>query len=193
MANHGTATGGITTTATGRFGRAGDFNGSGWVEVPDAPSLRPTGELTVAAWVNTERIAGSYWPGYVTKRIAYQDQPAFSLHQGETGQVTVDVGDEADRFISASPLSVGTWTHVAFVFNSRWAFSERVRLYLDGTLARTGFERETTIPASTAPLTVGNLPGGGSVFEGRIDEVAVWRRALSGPEVALVAAGALAL
>ena len=191
MGNHGTTSGSINTPAAGRFGRAGQFDGSGWIAVQDDPSLHATSELTVAAWVYSERIEAGYWPGYVTKRVGYADQTAFSLLQGQEGYVTVDVGNESDRFRAETPLSYSTWTHVAFVYNGGWTESERVRLFLDGKLDRVASESESTLPASTAPLAVGNLPNGGNLFEGRLDEVAVWNRALRGAEIAAVAAGAL--
>ena len=130
-------------------------------------------------------------PGYVTKRVGYADQTAFSLHQGEYGHVTVDVGDEASRFLATRPLALSTWTHVAFVYDASWPETERVRLYLDGTLDRVASEPETSIPNSSAPITIGNLVNGGDVFEGRIDEVAIWSRALNPSEITVVAAGPL--
>ena len=40
-----------TTTQDGKFAGAGVFDGNGRITVPDAPSLHPTTELTLAAWV----------------------------------------------------------------------------------------------------------------------------------------------
>ena len=188
--NHGTAVGSAVPTAAGRFGGAAALDGDGWIEVDDAPSLRPTAALTVSAWVYATRVGTGYWPGVVTKRAGYGVETAFSLHLGESGEVTVDLGLEADRFSSTTLVQEREWTHLAFVYDGRAAAAERVRLYLDGALEAVAYEAESTLdPTAAAPLYVGNLVNGGSVFEGRIDEVAVWRRALDAAEIAALGAG----
>jgi hypothetical protein len=145
---------------------------------------------SVSAWVRPTRIGTGFWPGIVTKRLGYMNQTAYSLHLGESGQVTVDVGDESDRLVGAS-LETTSWSHVAFVFDGALPAERRVRLYINGELDLAAGQTETTIADSTAPVIIGDLPNGGSVFEGLIDEVAVWNRALSDAEVARVAAAAL--
>ena len=42
--------------ASGRVGQAFAFDGSSYVEVPDAPSLRLVNELTIEFWVRRERL-----------------------------------------------------------------------------------------------------------------------------------------
>ncbi len=187
--NHGTALDGVTPTAGGRFGGAAAFDGNGWIEVDDAPSLQVTSALTVSAWVWLDKIGPDYWPGIVSKRLAYEDQTAFSLHMGTNGEVTVDVGEESDRFVSAQFLGKAEWRHLAFVYDGGAEATERVRLYIDGALDTVAYAEETSIAPSSADLLIGNLVSGGSLLEGRIDEVAVWLRALAPTEIQALLSG----
>jgi len=189
QANHGTAVGGVIPTADGRFGGAAALGGDGWIEVNDQPSLQVSRALTVSAWVWLDKIGPDYWPGIVSKRIAYADQTAFSLHLGTNGEVTVDVGEESDRFVSTRFLAKAEWRHVAFVYDGSAEATERVRLYIDGALDTVAFAEESSIAPSSADLLIGNLVNGGSILEGRIDEVAIWLRALAPTEIQALLSG----
>ena len=72
---------------------------------------------------------------------------------------------------------VNEWSHVALTYDG-----EMLRLYVNGTevssRARTG-----AIRATTDPLWIGGNRPYGEYFEGRIDEVRVYRRALSPSQV----------
>ena len=189
--HHGTLSGSVDTTEDGRFGRAGAFDGSGWIEVPDTEALRPSTALSVSAWIWPDSLGSGAWPGIVTKRSGFQDQSAFSLHVGDTKYVTVDIAGEDDRFRAPTALGIDRWYHVAFVYDGTLPEAERVKLYIDGVLVMEAVETSATIPAYSSPVLIGNLPGGGSVFDGRIDEVAVWRRALGDDEVFTLSLGAI--
>jgi hypothetical protein len=189
--NHGTTTGSIQTTANGRFGRAGLFDGSGWISVADSASLHASTELTISAWILPAELNASFWPGIVTKRRGFGSEVSFSLHIGDTDRLTVDIAGEDDRFRSDMPLSTQRWQHVAIVYDAALPPAERVKLYFDGTLRQTAAESSDSIPAYASPLLVGSLPDGGSVYVGRIDEVGLWVRALGSDEIAFLSKNAI--
>jgi hypothetical protein len=184
--NHGTAVAGAAP-GPGRFAGGAVFTGTETIVVPHAPSLQATLGLTYMAWVRPEGLDGD--PGILAKRIGFQDQAAFTLflsHDAEIGGATWFGDVEATRFHANVVATIDAWHHVAVVYDASRPATERVHLLLDGAL--------TTIapgPAMLAPntvaITIGNLPNGGSYFTGTVDEVAVWRRALSDAEVATIA------
>lgn len=182
--NHGNAVGSATTTAMGRFGRAAQLDGAGWVHVDDAPSLRPAGELTVSAWFYLDELSPTRFPGIVAKRVGYMSDTSFAVFvTGDTSRIAIDVDYELDRFESNTVVEAGRWYHVAFVFDGSLPMEERVALYVDGALDRTGPETSTTIPAYTSPIKIGNLINGADTLIGRVDNVALWTRALSASEI----------
>lgn len=185
--NHGVAIGGATTTAQGRFGRAGTFDGTSWIEVADEATLRPSSQLTISAWVRPTSLGSSDSYGIIAKREGFADQTSYALFLSTEGHLTCDLQLEDDRFAAETAIAVDRWTHVAVVYDGDLPESERVRMFIDGELERVAPETSTTIdPTFGAQLRIGDLPNGGQPFIGQIDEVAIWSRALEDEEIALL-------
>ncbi|HEU4535130.1 MAG TPA: LamG domain-containing protein, partial [Polyangiaceae bacterium] len=182
--NHGNAINAITTSPDGKFGRAGQFDGTGWVEVPNSASLGQSfPALTYAAWVYPTEVA-PVGAGIFSKRKAYLDQSAFTLFLYDTSQAYTDV--VTARLHSKTNLGLNQWHHVAVVYDGgRPEPTARTSIYVDGIL-----DLDAPVPAgaeigaNAQDLLIGNLIGGGGTFVGRIDEVAIWARALGEPEIA---------
>jgi Concanavalin A-like lectin/glucanases superfamily/Immunoglobulin domain/Immunoglobulin I-set domain len=175
--NPGTLEGG-TGFAPGEVGQAFDFrNGTGYVQVPDSPSLNFGGnDFSIELWANFTSLGGSRaliakdnGPGANNKWIFWLNggQLQFLIQTGQSG---VSVGSAAFN------PALNTWHHLA-VNRSGSLFS----FYLDGALVSTGTS-STPIPAITAPLTIGQAEG--LYFMGGLeDEVTIYARALSPTEV----------
>jgi len=178
--NHGTSINGATTTASGKIGRAANFDGTGFVTVGDNPSLRPTNALSVAFWLYLPASVGNT-PGLVAKRNAYSDSSAFAVWADSN--LNVDIDTENDRFASSQALPIGQWVHVAVVFDGSLPTANRVSVYFNAMLDSTHAETSASISQFTSPLEVGRLRNGGGVLNGSLDEVGVWFRALTLSEV----------
>jgi hypothetical protein len=191
--NHATVINGGVSFVDGFIGKAARFDGSGWLEVADDPSLDNVSALTMAAWVQFSYTTGGYSHGVFSKRQGFGTNTAYALfllNEGDVDRLYVDIDDEdvPNRFQSLTEFDLDEWHHVVAVFDGSRAANERVRLYIDGTLDREGFEEDTQIGRhSASALLIGNLPNGGEVMRGLIDELALWRRALSPDEVAWLA------
>ena len=185
--NNGTAVGTATTTANGKFGRAGLFDGAGSVTVPDASSIRPTAALTMTAWIFPTGL-GVGAQGIIAKRTAYNVDSAYSMFIDTDGKLYVDIDSSNDRFASNTIFANNSWYHVAVVFDGGLSAEQRVRVYVNGVLDIAANETSSTIPPYTSNLDVGLLPGGGNGFVGTIDEVSIWTRALAPTEIATLAA-----
>jgi regulation of enolase protein 1 (concanavalin A-like superfamily) len=174
--NHGTLSGGALWTA-GRYGRSVSFDGvDDTASVPDAAALDLSAAATVEAWVMPASVAG---PGSVVAKqaptgVAYQLQgsdeagrPAGSFNAG-TGDV---------RVTGPSSLAVNTWSHVAATYDG-----SALRIFVNGAqVASRGFTGRLT--QTTGVLRI----GGGSVladwFQGRIDDLRIYNRALVATEI----------
>jgi murein DD-endopeptidase MepM/ murein hydrolase activator NlpD len=116
-----------------------------------------------------------------------------NLGSGVPARLTVDVGGTVVTF-NAPVLPGSQWQHVALVRQSG-----NITVYLNGTrLCAPAPLPCAFAPGATPPngtLRIGRLANGGTVagaetqFYGFIDDVAVFRRALSAAEVAALAAG----
>ncbi len=180
--NDGSPVNAATTSAAGKFGRAGEFDGSNWVEVPSSASLSgPLEALTYAAWVFPSEPSAPEGAGLIAKREGHLLNAAFTMFLYEDTKVFVDINDT--RFNSPRSLSPGQWYHLAVVYDGKQADpTKRASLYINGALDTTA-EVEPSIPANTQSILIGNLIGGGTTFRGRVDDVAIWARALGAEEV----------
>jgi MSHA biogenesis protein MshQ len=184
--HHGTAVGGATTATAGRFGRAGSFpGGAGCVAIPDVASLRPSDQLTVAAWARPDRVGGAAM-GIAAKRINFQVDSAYAFFVATSGRLSVDVDTEDDRFEAGPVLTTGRWSHLAMVYDGA---RQATTVFLDGAAVGASAEHARSITPFRSPLWVGCLAEGAPSqgFSGLLDEVAVWHRALGTPEIAALA------
>jgi MSHA biogenesis protein MshQ len=181
--NHARAVSGATTTASGKLGRAGSFDGVGYLDVGDNPSLRPTTALTVAFWLYLPASVGGTAPGFVTKRNGYADSSAFMIAGWTNDALYVDIDTENDRFASTKPLPIAQWVHIAVVYDGSLATPDRVSVYFNATLDSIHAETSTSITQFASPLEIGRLRNGGDVLNGRLDEVGMWARPLTLAEI----------
>ncbi len=181
-----TATTGVTFARPGLVGggRALAFNGGGRLEVPYTPTLNPA-SASVEAWVRVDGSPGTYRSVF-TSREATPRRRGLALYFGDSNRWDLFYGDGSTstwQTLSVSETgTLGRTYHVVVVFA---AFDTRI--YVDGSLAA----------SSTAFSFAANMSGGARIgagltespapdyyFNGVIDELAVYPRALTGAEVA---------
>jgi hypothetical protein len=168
--NHGTVKG--AARIAGRFGRAQRFDGSrDRVLVAGSRSLDLSRAMTLEAWVRSAT-RGRRWGSVLVKRR--RSGAAYGLYaSGREGRAAVRLRTRRVRRLAGMPRrSRRGWHHVASTWNGRV-----LRLYVDGRLVD---EARVTGRAakSSGPLRIG-----GAGFRGAIDNVRVYRRALSAADV----------
>lgn len=182
--NHGTVTGTTVPTPDGKLGGAALFDGNGWITVPDAPSLHATTQLTLSVWVYptglTDGAAGFPSPGILSKRASFDSNVAYTLFIWDQNNAYVDI--QAARFSSTATLANGQWYHLAVVYDGTQEQAFRTRIYVDGALDSV-HASDPVLDLNTEDLQIGDLPGGGDRFIGKLDEIAVWTRALDAVEI----------
>lgn len=169
--NNGTLIG-ATWTTSGKFGSALTFNGtSALVTVPNSASLQLTSGMTLEAWVYPTSV-GTSW-----RDVIYKGDDMYFLLAASPTSSRPETGGTFATLYGTGALTVNTWTHLAGTYDG-----VTVRLYVNGvqvaSLAKTG-----TIATSTNPLQIGGDSTYGQYFQGRIDEVRIYSRALSASEV----------
>jgi len=176
--NTGTINGATWTTA-GRFGGALSFNGtSNMVTIADSSSLDLTVGMTLEAWVfptatptNGRSIIAKEQPGDIVYSLHASSRPN---HRPAT---MVFVAGSERQLIGGTRVSTNTWVHLAATYDGTTQ-----RLYVNGvqvaSRAQTG-----PIVTSNSPLRIGGNAVFGEFFQGRIDEVRIYNRALSATEI----------
>ncbi len=167
----------------GRFGRALTFNGNGWVTVNDSASLDLSHGMTLEAWVYPTATL-SDWSDVIMKQQSWSASTkhgasyylAAASRQGPPVAAVKAPTEQVVRGTSKVPAS--RWSHLATTYDGTTQ-----RLYLNGTLVASRTVPAGAIAAGTGPLRIGGDSLWGKYFNGMIDEVRIYNRALSTNEV----------
>jgi concanavalin A-like lectin/glucanase superfamily protein len=175
--NTGTITG-ATRTTTGKFGGALTFSGTGkWVTIPDSTSLHLTTGLTIEGWMNPTANGAGSWRAMAVKETT--GGLSWALYPfGDNGFPSAHAFTSSELWaVGTTKPALNTWTHVAATYDGT-----TIRLYLNGvqnaTRAQTG-----ALVASTQPLRLGGDAIWSEWFQGTLDEIRVYNRALSASEI----------
>lgn len=171
-------------TSGGKYGNALQFNGStSYVDVGNGASLQLTGSMTIEAWINAA--ANPADDGQIVAKSDGSAGWQFKTSP-DTGPHTFGVAVSADgssrtQRYSSTTRSLNTWYHVAGVYD---ATAGILNIYVNGVLNNGSLVG--TIPTSQFNQTVNVNIGrrtGGFYFNGTLDEIRVYNRALSVSEI----------
>jgi len=190
----------------GQVGQAASFDGKSFVQFEgdiagfdsygsgrgalgeNDPTVTYDDAYTIAAWI---------YPTAPSGAIATRDEDVFepnghglNLRDGriEYDYVTKWV-DEGIRLRTEKPIALNQWHHVALTYTgSRWASG--VKIYVDGQDQKLeifvdDFNSQGAVKRE--PLRIGAGGGPENRFHGRIDEVRIYKRALSAAEAGMLA------
>ena len=171
------------TFAASQFGQAFSLDGvNDHVTVAADPAFRfGTGPFTIAMWLRADSLAGSGFASWLVARHDTTDTNGFRFGFMNGGRLAFR--DRSTNTDTLGPiLSTGAWRHVAVVREGTGA--GQLRLYVDGTLVATGTSSGNF--SMDPPLYIGRpAPPHTDIdyFDGLIDEVKVWNRALPAAEI----------
>ena len=159
------------------------FDGiDGYVDVGNSATLNPASKMSVEAWIYPERSLPSGYEGIVARYYTAGDSTtSWALSKDfDTWCFYIQQSDLTLKTSPTSPVSLTTWSHVVGV-----ADGSKVRLYVNGVEVGSGTDYDSTILQATRTVTIGKYrtPGTWGVYEGKIDEVRIYNRALSEDEI----------
>lgn len=156
--------------------KSNDYDIGTYIEIKNRPHLNFTNTLTISAWVRPARLTErqsivnkSYaLDSYKLELVDYKWRFVLSFPGGKWGR-SKEV---------AYPAKLQKWVYVTGVYDGKFML-----LYINGKeVAKKKSHR--ILQQSIRPLAIGNHPSW-MAFKGSIDEVSLWRRALSGSEISL--------
>ncbi|MFM2230149.1 MAG: hypothetical protein RL607_1407 [Bacteroidota bacterium] len=187
--NNGTNNG--ATLTTDRFGNANSaysFDGvDDYIQVPNSNSISITGDITMAAWVNTLGYNNQNYQTILSKRETYwtwEYAMGLSYHTG----IVHDT-----KLIASRALGMGNqqqvWSTNSYIPNN-WEYwvatisNGQLKLYKNGVLDNT--QPYTLVPNNqNCPLLFGKntLADTSEQFLGKLDDIGIWNRALTPQEI----------
>lgn len=207
--NHGTPQNGATYAA-GKVGQAFHLNGSNqYILTTNATNLNfeRTNAFSIGTWIRTtgttnnvmiatKQVNSGQYHGYGLM-ITNGEQPACDPSNPAPsggGQLSAFLDGASNSTcppdfyvgVRATPkLNDGQWHYVAMTYAAT-STAAGINLYVDGALQSSVVMADTLGSHSilnSVPFTIGSRENGGVPFNGDIDEVQVWNRALSAQEI----------
>ncbi|MBK7407567.1 MAG: T9SS type A sorting domain-containing protein [Saprospirales bacterium] len=162
-----------------RVNNAAAFNGTSTeVTAANSPQLN-TPKTTISFWVNPNSLPAS-GQVYLLSHGDWSERWKISLpDHGKPVFTTNYIGGISDMDSGGgNELQVGVWTHVVMVHDGL-----KDIIYMDGAMVA---EKDVVgdLNNTTMPLGIGYSPGNGLWFDGMIDEVQIYKVALSASEIA---------
>ena len=169
------------TYVTGRIGAGAlSFNGSStFVNIPNSASIDLTGNaVTLSAWINSGGVQNAY--AMIGRKGGFT---GYYLSFDPTGtKMRCGIPPINDGFNGNITIPINVWTQVACTYDG-----SKIKIYVNGTVDNSFTVSGSMTDSSSSALLIGQDPGGGArVFNGIIDDVRVYNRALSASDVAML-------
>jgi hypothetical protein len=174
---------GNVSFASGKLGNAAVFDGSNWLTSENISVSFENG-ITFSAWVKVTdvQVGENKLFGFISESGAYFYAAIFARDDSWNGQLFADMGYAASNFSldenNTLRVQSNTWAFVTFVCDntnwSAWVNGDKVTFSTPGTIDS----------SSTTYINIGSGVATENPFNGEIDAVGIWNRALSDAEVA---------
>jgi hypothetical protein len=200
VGGHNGAGDSLPTYASGRFGKAWDFDGvSQSVQIPNVYSdLDGWTQFTLEAWVNFDSFLVTPGGGYGIFSKVGTPSHQFDLNFGCQFGFTLNASQMVCQFNRTGQLWPGfqtladlhgavttdVWVHAVATYDNN-----AVKLYLNGVPLVTNIIGPVTIAPTSSTLRISKDDNGNVPFPGRIDDARIYSRALSAAEIAYLYAG----
>ncbi len=181
-----------TGWVAGRSGTALELGGAGWVNVTPSASIDAiVDRITVAGWVYLEGTIMN-WGTAASRQIGSTIEQHYhlSLNADVKPSLFITTATATALLSGTDTVVPRTWVHLAGTYDGMTA-----RLYVNGV--QVAFQAITgSFAPDTTPLIIGGNGNDATgvpteLFPGRLDEVMLYRRALSADEIGRLFAGAL--
>ncbi len=208
---NGTNVGTATVNQTGKIDKTYDFDGSGTgasydhIAIPNAlgTDLAGTNKLSYSLWFNTDEFTNSQGNGWdligTYGGTTGADYQGLSINHWYDGNWYIyaeyhgSFSGNAYGGISQANLgttATGTWYHMVVVYDgTATGNANRLKIYLNGvqkTFDSFSGTIGSTIDYANNPTWIGRPSYGSSYqknFNGKIDEVTIWKRVLTDSEI----------
>ena len=168
------------------------------VTIPMTTSLMETRDATtVECWVRVDETDYSFEIASVTNNTTYHagsdyqggwyihanvKSDAYSFYAGLSTELSVNgTGKEVGSFWRYQIKDKGYWHHLALTYDSKQE-KDNLRFYIDGALITTATEKGKILMGNN-PIVIGRTSTYGDNQKAKVDNFAIWSRALTQEEI----------
>ncbi len=156
-------------SAAGKFGTSRQFNGSDeHFQDSFSPGIGGTQPCTFMAWV--------YLSDTTSETIISCSTEIVLRVNANKAEFILNAFDTNDRAVGLTNVGTGVWRHIAGTYGGP---GEKIKIYLDGVEDSGGGVTPTGSYDFYTSWYLGNMNGGASYLDGRIDEPGMWNREFS--------------
>jgi len=166
---------GSTYNDSGRVDGARDFDGvDDYVDCGNDPSLNITDEITIEAWIYVNSGAAT---GYIiSKNSAGVSDLQYAIYWYSTQKCLYSYLEGSACAVSAeNSVLTEKWYHIVMRYDKT-----DVRFYINGELSGTPYAKTDSITGNDFSVNIGRRKPNNYFFNGIIDEVRIYNKALSG-------------
>jgi len=153
------------------IGKALQFDGTNDYTVKtSAIGIPAKSPLTIALWVKAKSFSNPKW------NDLFRKEGSWAIQADPSGKLNFEITSKADT-VSTVAIPANTWTHVAVTFEGT-----TLKFYKNGVLGDT--KTQTIIPnTGLNTIDIGGYTSWGTYLNGALDEVKIYKRALSAAEI----------
>jgi hypothetical protein len=166
------------------------FDG-GWVGFGNPPGLQLGAALTACAWIRPAALPPADPDrGYIVSKLLSPTGGGWRLAVGRSADPSGPVnaalnlpdGDGGFHETKGGAMAIGAWSHICAVFAGNTQ-----AVFVDGKQVASSATNAGTIKLTNAEVRIGIRADGTEPYDGTVDDVRVYARALSDAEIALLA------
>lgn len=170
------------TNAVGQVGGAYGFNGSSAIISCGSMTNNLDGSFTFAAWCLPATVVYDVRQVMVSERTAALYRACLGIFQGRYSFGQYD-GNVNSFVVSTALFEIGVWKHICGVRNTA---TGKITLYVNGVFDIDAVDASGSPGAYSALYIGGQINQANRYWDGLIDDVRIYNRALSSNEVSTI-------
>ena len=168
----------------GKKGEALEFDGSNeYVDMGSAiSSISGNTSFTMCAWINTNSVSAAQAVVATGNPDVALNAAALFLNVNGNGSLSLEFAGGNTAASANNLISAGQWYHICGT-KTAGAINTTSTLYIDGQPVSLSTASSNTPSIATTDASIGQFVASGYYFNGKIDDVRVYNRALSASEI----------